>query len=103
MPPYFEYFADKLPHRWAKLARRVFGVTEEDDLKAARMLAPAVTAWLKDIDNYFTLADVGIGDDKFQTMAEDVMRMFGDPEKDRIQSIIPTSVADIVEIYRRAI
>jgi len=103
IPPYLKYFADKLPHRWAKLARRCFDVTEEDDLKAARQLAPAVVEWFKSVDSYFTLSAYGVGDDKFETMAEDVMRMFGDPKTDRISSIIPTSKADMIEIYKLAL
>ena len=100
IPPYLEYFADKLPHRWAKMARRCFDVTAEDDLEAAKQLAPAVREWFKSVDSYFTLSGDGIGDDKFEQMANDVMRMFGDPEKDRINSIIPTGVKDMVEIYK---
>lgn len=103
MPAYMEYFADKLPHRWAKLARRCFDVTAENDLDAANQLAPAVREWFKSVDSHFTLSGDGIGDEKFQQMAEDVMRMFGAPEKDRINSIIPTSVHDMVEIYNLAL
>ena len=103
IPPYLTYFADKLPHRWAKLARRCFGITATDDLEAAKQLSPAVVEWFKSVDSYFTLTACGVGDDKFQQMAEDVMRMFGDPKKDRISSIIPTGVQDMVEIYKRAL
>lgn len=100
IPAYLEYFADKLPHRWAKLARRCFDVTEEDDLKAAKLLAPAVREWFRSVDSDFTLTKYGIGDDKFEAMADDVMRMFGDPEKDRINSIIPTGKQDIIEVFK---
>jgi len=103
IPPYLYYFADKLPHRWAKLARRCFDISEEDDLTAAHQLAPAVVEWLKSADSYWTLTSYGVGDDKFKIMAEDVMRLFGDPKKDRISSIIPTSVADMIEIFKLAL
>ncbi len=103
IPAYMEYFADKLPHRWAKMARRCFDVTAEDDLEAAKQLAPAVREWFASVDSLFTLSGDGIDDSKFVQMAEDVMRMFGDPEKDRISSIIPTSVQDMVEIYKLAL
>ncbi|WP_462317180.1 iron-containing alcohol dehydrogenase [Marinilabilia sp.] len=103
IPAYLEYFADKLPHRWAKMARRCFGITAKDDLEAAKQLAPAVREWFKSVDSLWTLSGDGIGDEKFQEMAEDVMRMFGDLKKDRIASIIPTRVQDMVEIYKLAL
>lgn len=99
IPPYLEYFAEKLPNRWAKLARRVFGVTEADDVAAAKLLAPKVIEWFKSVGMYLSLADVNIGDDKFETMAEDVVRMFGDVEADKIASIIPTGKQDIINVY----
>jgi len=45
IPPYLELMAVVMPARWAILARRCFNVTEQDDLKAAKMLAPKVTHW----------------------------------------------------------
>jgi alcohol dehydrogenase YqhD (iron-dependent ADH family) len=103
IPPYLEYFADKLPDRWAKLARRVFDVKEEDDLKAAKMLSGKVIEWFESVGMHFKLSDVNIDAEKFEIMAEDVMRMFGNPETNRIASIIPTSKEDMVEIYKMAL
>ncbi len=102
IPPYLEYFADKLPDRWAKLARRVFDVKEEDDLAAAKLLAPKVIEWFESVGMYIKLSDINIDNEKFETMAEDVVRMFGNLETDRIASIIPTGKADIVNIYKMA-
>jgi alcohol dehydrogenase YqhD (iron-dependent ADH family) len=102
IPPYLEYFAESLPDRWAKLARRVFGVDEKDDVKAAKMLAPKVIEWFESVGMHFKLSDMGVKDDKFDRMAEDVMRMFGNPEEDKIASIIPTSIKDMVNIYKLA-
>jgi alcohol dehydrogenase YqhD (iron-dependent ADH family) len=99
IPPYLEYFADKLPNRWAKLARRVFGVTEADDLAAAKQLAPKVIEWFESVGMYLKLSEVGINTEKFETMAEDVVRMFGDVKADKIASIIPTGKQDIVNVY----
>lgn len=103
IPPYLEYFAESLPDRWAKLARRVFDVKEEDDVTAAKMLAPKVIEWFKNVGMYYKLSDMDVTDEKFDRMAEDVMRMFGNPEKDKIASIIPTSIKDMVNIYKLAL
>jgi len=100
IPPYLEYFADKLPHRWAKLARRVFDVKETDDMVAAKMLSGKVIEWFKSVGMYLKFSDVNIPNDNNEKMADDVMRMFGDPKTDRINSIIPTSKEDMIKIYQ---
>lgn len=100
IPPYLEYFSKSLPDRWAKLARRVFDVQEKDDLTAARMLSDRVIEWFKSVDMFLKLSDVDINTDKFERMADDVMRMFGDPKTNKINSIIPTGKEDIVKIYQ---
>jgi len=99
IPPYLEYFSASLPHRWAKLARRVFDVQEMDDLNAARMLPDKVIEWLESVGMYLKLSDVNIDSDKFERMADDVMRMFGDRQADRINCIIPIGKEDIIKIY----
>lgn len=103
IPPYLEYFAESLPDRWAKLARRVFDVKEEDDVAAAKMLAPKVIEWFKSVDMYYKLSDMNIDDTKFEQMADDTMRMFGNPEEDKIAGIIPVSVKDMVNVYKLAL
>ena len=77
LPAYLEYFADVLPHRWARLARRVFAVTEPDDAKAAQALAGAVVHWLKGIGMYYTFADMGMGGEKVERMIDDIFQMYG--------------------------
>jgi len=99
IPPYLELFADVLPHRWAKLARRCFGVTEQDDTKAAKMLAPKVTEWLKSVDAYLTLSDCNIPSDKFEEMADDVVRMFKGPEPNTTPGPRPVTKDEIVKVF----
>ncbi|MBB6479891.1 iron-containing alcohol dehydrogenase [Spirochaeta isovalerica] len=99
IPPYLELMADTLPHRWAKLARRCFGVTESDDLKAAKMLSGKVVEWLKSTDSYLTLSDVNIPSDQIEKMADDVVRMFKGPEPDTTPGPRPVTKAEIVKIF----
>lgn len=99
IPPYLELFADVLPHRWAKLARRCFGVTEKDDLKAAKMLSGKVVEWLKSTDSYLTLSDVNIPSDQFEKMADDVVRMFKGPEPQTTPGPRPITKDEIVKVY----
>jgi len=99
MPPYLEYMADSMPKRWAKLARRCFGVTETDDNKAAKMLAPKVVEWFKETGSYLTLSDVNIPSDKFEKMADDVVRMFKGSEKDSTPGPRPIKKEEIIKMY----
>ncbi|MBW8189415.1 iron-containing alcohol dehydrogenase [Neiella marina] len=99
IPAYLEHMADAKPARWAKLARRCFDVTEQDDVKAAKLLSVKVTEWLKETGAYLTLSDVGIPEDKFEEMADDVVRMFPGPEANTTPGARPVTKEDIVAIY----
>jgi alcohol dehydrogenase YqhD (iron-dependent ADH family) len=98
MPPYLEYMADVMPNRWAKLARRCFGVTEKDDVKAAKMLSGKVVEWFKSTDSYLTFSDVNIPDDQFERMADDVIRMFPGPVANTTNGPRPVTKEDVVKI-----
>lgn len=102
LPTYLDYFADARPKRWAKLARRVFGVVEENDLKAAKELSRAVVAWLRKIGMYLKFSDVRIGSEKFDKMANETIRMHGEADS-KVPGPRPIDRADILEIYRRSI
>lgn len=99
IPPYLELFADVLPHRWAKLARRCFGVTEQDDIKAAKMLSGKVVEWLKSTDSYLTLSDVNIPSDQFEKMADDIVRMFKGPIPETTPDPRPITKEEIIKVY----
>jgi alcohol dehydrogenase YqhD (iron-dependent ADH family) len=99
MPPYLELMADVMPERWAKLARRCFDVTEPDDAKAAKMLAPKVVEWFKSMDAYLTLSDVNIPSDKFEKMADDVVRMFPASEPNTTSGPRPITKEEIIKVF----
>lgn len=99
IPPYLELMADVMPARWAKLARRCFGVTEQDDTRAAKMLSGAVVDWLKSVDAYLTLSDVNIPSDKFEKMADDVVRMFPGSEPNTTTGPRPVTKEEIIKVF----
>ncbi len=80
----------------------MFGVTEKDDLKAAKELSVAVVAWLKKIGMYIKFSDVGIGSEKFERMADDIIRMYAQ-EDGKIPGSKPIDRADILEIFRHSL
>jgi alcohol dehydrogenase YqhD (iron-dependent ADH family) len=103
IPPYLEYFADAKPARWAKLARRVFGVTEIDDNKASVLLAGKVREWFKKLGILLTLSEVGIDGEKNEILADDVIRMYGTLEGNKVPGARPMSKADILNVLNAAI
>lgn len=102
LPAFLEYFTEVRPERWARLARRVFGVTEKDELKAAKALSGAVTDWLKRIGRHIRFSDMNIGDEKFEQMADDIIRMYGQ-EDGKVPGQRPMDRSDILEIFRRSL
>lgn len=99
IPPYLELMSDVMPARWAKLARRCFDVTEQDDSKAAKMLSGAVVEWFKSMDAYLTLSDVNIPSDQFEKMADDVVRMFPGSEPNTTTGPRPVTKEDIIKVF----
>ncbi len=99
MPAYLELFYDTLPHKWAKLARRCFGVTESDDIKAAKLLSVKVTEWFKETNSFLTLSDVNIPSDQFERMADDVVRMFPASLPETTSGPRPITKAEIIKVY----
>ncbi len=99
IPPYLELMSDVMPARWAKLARRCFGVTEADDQVAANMLSVKVIEWFKSMDSYLTLSDVNIPSDEFERMADDVVRMFPGSVANTTTGPRPVTKEDIIKIF----
>ncbi len=101
IPPYLKLMAEAgvMTERWAKLARRCFDVTEADDKKAANMLADKVVEWFKSTDSYITLSDVKIPSDKFEKMADDVVRMFPGSEPNTTTGPRPVTKEEIIKVY----
>ncbi len=102
LPAYLDYFADALPHRWAKLARRVFGVTGTDDAKAAKALSGAVVDWLDSIGMYYTFARMNIGSEKVAQMIDDIFQMYGQADG-TVPGARPMTRDDIQAVFDRAV
>ena len=102
IPPYLAYFHDVRPDRWAQLARRVFGVIEENDLVAAQQLSIKVGQWFEQTGMRIRLSDDHITNDKFEIMAEDVIRMFAISGTKTIAGVRPINKQDIMAIYTLA-
>ncbi len=103
IPAYLEHFADVRPERWAKLARRVFNVQADDDSEAAKAFSEVVVNWLKRIDMYVSFTDLNIGTEKFEQMADDIIRMYGTLEGDKVPGPRPMDRSDILAILNASL
>ena len=77
-PAWMEYvLSDKTAPRFARFAREVFGVTEKEDEKAARMGIEKVRELNRSLGMPERLSEAGVPDDKFQEMAKEAVRTSG--------------------------
>jgi alcohol dehydrogenase YqhD (iron-dependent ADH family) len=102
IPAYLQYFADAKPARWARLARRVFGVDEADDRIAADMLHLKVRQWFSGIDMDFKFSGVNIKAECFERIVDDTLRMYGTVEGGKLPGSRPISRQDIMAVLELA-
>ena len=98
IPRLMRYVHGAAPHRYAQFGARCFDISESKQLDMAGAAIDAFVRWLGSIGEDLTLGDVGIGDEKFDVMAEDVVRNYGDGEK--MPYVKDLYKDDIIEILR---
>jgi alcohol dehydrogenase YqhD (iron-dependent ADH family) len=102
LPAYLKHFEEVRQDRWAKLARRVFGVSKKDELSDAKELSSVVIDWFKQIGAYVKLSEVGIGSDKFESIADEVVKIYGN-ENGTVPGPKPMDRLDILEILHLSV
>lgn len=103
-PAWMRFAAKLRPARFAQFAERVFGVTARpgDELEYAREGIDRLEAFLRSIGCPTRLSQVGIGDGKLQTYAQDTLRVLHDNEG-RLPGRPPMREQDIVEVLRSSL
>ncbi len=77
-PAWMEYVLDENnKHRFARYAREVFGVAEQDDMLAAKQGIENLRMFLGDLEMPSRLSQVGIDDSNFHLMAKEAVRTSG--------------------------
>ena len=77
-PAWMEYvLTDENSHRFARFAREVFGVTESDDMTAAKKGIDCLKMFFGDLEMPSKLSEVGIDESKFELMAKEAVRTSG--------------------------
>ncbi|HUX06697.1 MAG TPA: iron-containing alcohol dehydrogenase [Acidobacteriota bacterium] len=73
-----EVFLENAPERLAQLGKRCFGLQGGEVRESASEAVRAFVGWLGGVGRDLSLGDVGIGDEQFEAMAEDIIRNDGD-------------------------
>lgn len=77
-PAWMKYvLSDDTSARFARFAREVFGVEDEDDMEAAKLGVEALEKWIKIMGLPLRFSEVGINSDKFEHMAYEAVRTSG--------------------------
>lgn len=98
-PAYFKQVILKdRPHRLARLARNVFRITEDNDVRAAQAGIEALTHWYKEIGVYDTLQGVGIRREDLRVMADETIRVNGNGT-DSIPGTHNLSADEVLSIF----
>lgn len=95
-PAWITYMAGKQPAKPAQLGRRIFGISDADDSRAAIATADALRAFFKEIGLPTTLGELGINDPDFRKYSEFFHRDKGTP----YLGYYPLYPADTEAIYR---
>ena len=94
-PAWMEYvLTDENSHRFARFAREVFGVTEEDDMAAAKKGIDCLKMFFGDLEMPSKLSEVGIDESKFELMAKEAVRTSGIS----IRAYVKLDETDVVNI-----
>jgi len=104
LPRLMEYSYKSRPSKFAFLARELFGIDPEkkSDLEQAKLGIDWMIDFLRSVDRYITMADIGITNDaEFGRMADDTLRIYSF-NKQYLYNPKPLYKDDIVMIFRMA-
>ncbi|WP_394232089.1 iron-containing alcohol dehydrogenase [Niallia oryzisoli] len=98
-PAYFRQIIKKdRPHRLARLGRKVFNVTLDDDAAACEATIEALVTWYKEIGTYDTLKNLGVKKEDLKLMAEETIRVAG-LGQNTIVATHPLTADEVLRIY----
>jgi len=103
MPHLMRYTAEVAPDKYVLFAKNVFFV-DTDSMSPEAAIDAGITKfteWMKQTNVYFTLSDVGIDSEKFEIMADDIIRVSG-YGNDYIDNARKLHKEDIIKIFEMA-
>lgn len=101
LPALMDYTVESRPEKYIEMGANIFGlpVESEDPVHTAKIAIDAMKGWLASIGRLLTFNDVGIDDSKFETMADDVVRLFM-RDKGFLSNPRPIDRDGVLEIFR---
>ncbi|HUX06696.1 MAG TPA: iron-containing alcohol dehydrogenase [Acidobacteriota bacterium] len=102
IPRIMRFVHEAVPNRYAQFGTRCFGIPQGNQNSMAKAAIDAFVTWLESLDRNLTLGDVGIGEEKFEVMAEDVLRNYGDGRKfDYVVELDKKAIIEILGMCRK--
>lgn len=97
IPRYLRYIIDTIPHRLAQFGQNCMAIEDADDMSMAEASLESLVDWLSDLGLDITLGDVGITNEKFEVMADDILR--NNTEDGVFANIVPLDKKALIEIF----
>jgi len=101
-PAWMRFAAKAYPARFAQFARRIFGLTEKDDMHCALDGVERFQGFLRSIGCPTRLSELGIGDALLARYAEDTLRVMHDANG-KLPGRPAMSKEDIIAVLRSAL
>ena len=101
LPALMDYTASARPDKYVEMGENIFGLRlqDEDTDHAAKISIDAMKGWLASIGRLLTFNDLGVDDSKFETMADDLVRIYM-RDKGHLQNPRPIDRKGALEIFR---
>ena len=101
LPALMDYTMPARPEKYVEMGENIFGLRfgNEDIHHAAQISIDAMKGWLASIDRLLTFTELGIDDSEFESMADDVVRLYM-RDKDHLLNPRPIDRAGVVEIFK---
>lgn len=103
-PPLMRLTYKERPYKFAQLAKNIFfiNIDNMEPEKAALEFIERFEKWMKKVGMYNRLSESGIGKEKIDIMADDMIKIYGGG-KDYVSSIRPLNKKDLVEMMTMAL
>lgn len=104
LPALMEYTSVARPEKFVEMGINIFGLRFEGESveHAAEQSIDAMKGFLTTVGRYLHFSDLGIGDEKFERMADDIIKIHGHG-KNYLENPRPIDRAGILEIFQNSL
>ncbi len=104
LPALMEYTMPARPEKFVEMGINIFGIqfATESVESAASQSIDAMKGFLSSVDRYLHFTDLGIGNEKFERMADDTIKLYGQGKR-YLENPRPIDKAGILEIFQNTL